>query len=158
MPRVSPAFTPTVFYRDPLAAIRWLEGAFGFEICMLVTNPDGSVGHAEMTYREAVVGIGGEWTGPQLGGARMVSPATLDGQGTQFIWVAVPSGIDAHCEHSRRAGAQITQEPEDQFYGARTYRARDAEGHVWCFSETRRVVSEEEMTEATGLTFRDKLD
>ena len=26
-------FTPVVFYRDPMAALRWLEKAFGFETC-----------------------------------------------------------------------------------------------------------------------------
>jgi hypothetical protein len=36
MPRFSPVFTPTAFYRDPLAAMRWLEDALGFETCMLV--------------------------------------------------------------------------------------------------------------------------
>jgi uncharacterized glyoxalase superfamily protein PhnB len=158
MPRFSPVVTPTVVYRDPLAALRWLENAFGFETCLLVMNQDGSVGHAEMSYRDAVIGVAGEWAGPQLGGARMVSPETLDGQATQFLWISLPSDIDGHCERARTAGARITQEPEDQHYGARTYRARDPEGHVWCFSESRRTVSEEEITKATGLTFKSKLD
>src|SRR5579859_4558936 len=50
----------------------------------------------------------------------------------------------AHCEHARPAGAVIEMEPEDQFYGARTYRAKDVEGHVWTFSQTIREVSREE--------------
>jgi len=64
----------------------------------------------------------------------------------------LPGGLDAHCERARAAGAVITQEPEDQFYGARTYRARDLEGHVWNFSQEGRAVSSEEMNAASGLT------
>ena len=44
-------FTPVVFYRDPMAALRWLEKAFGFETSMLVTDDEGNVGHAEMKLR-----------------------------------------------------------------------------------------------------------
>ena len=43
--------------------------------------------------------------------------------------------------------------PADQFYGARTYRAMDPEGHIWNFTEEVRVVSTEEMERASGLTF-----
>ena len=37
---VSP-LTPVVFYRDPMAALRWLEQAFGFETSLLVTDDKG---------------------------------------------------------------------------------------------------------------------
>ena len=36
----------------------------------------------------------------------------------------------------RAAGAEILQRPETQFYGDRTYRARDPEGHIWTFGQT----------------------
>lgn len=42
------------------------------------------------------------------------------------------------------------QEPADQFYGARTYRALDLEGHTWTFSEAVREVSREEAEKAIG--------
>ena len=44
----------------------------------------------------------------------------------------------------------ILQEPEDQFYGDRTYRALDPEGHLWSFGKTVRGVSSEEMEQASG--------
>jgi uncharacterized glyoxalase superfamily protein PhnB len=40
------------------------------------------------------------------------------------------------CERARAAGAEVLLEPEKQFYGDRTYRARDSEGHIWTFSVT----------------------
>jgi uncharacterized glyoxalase superfamily protein PhnB len=151
------AITPTAFYRDPMAALRWLEAAFGFETVLLLTDGEGRVGHAEMAFRGCRIGIGGEWAGPQLGGAAMKSPASLAGAGTQFIWVELADGIDDHCQQARAAGAKIVAEPEDQFYGARTYRAHDPEGHVWNFREELRQVSNAEMTEATGLVVRNSL-
>jgi len=151
---MSSPFTPVVFYRDPLAAMKWLEEAFGFETSILVTDQAGNVGHAQMGYDGGVVDIGGEWSSPELlGPASLKSPVSLGGAGTQFIRVRLPSGLDRHCECARAAGARITQEPKDQFYGDRTYRALDPEGHVWNFSEAVREVSVQEMERASGLTF-----
>ena len=145
-----PILTPTAFYKDPKAALNFLEAAFGFEVVMLIENPDGGIAHLEMAYRGAVIGIGGEW---EFGPAKMRSPQTL-GATTQFIWLSVEKDIEALCERARKAGAQIAQEPEDQFYGARTFRALDPEGHVWAFSQTMRSVPQEEMEKATGLVWK----
>ena len=142
---------PTVFYRDPKAALDWLEKAFGFEIAILLTDDAGEVAHAEMSFRGAEIGIGGEWGGPLLGGGQMRAPASAGGVGSQFIWVEVAEGLDVHCEQARAAGARIAQAPEDQFYGSRTYRALDPEGHVWCFRQAVREVSLAEMQAASGL-------
>jgi len=58
------------------------------------------------------------------------TPASLGGANTANVHVQVEGDIDAHCARARTAGAIIAKEPEDQFYGARTYRAMDPEGHV----------------------------
>ena len=154
----SPSVVPAVFYRDPMAALHWLEKAFGFETSMLVTDDDGNVGHAEMSFGDGRIGIGGEWaSSEQLGPAEMKSPLSLGGAGTQFVRISLPQGLDAHCERARAAGARITQEPKDQFYGARTYRALDPEGHVWNFDQPIAELSIAEMEQASGLTIREKL-
>ncbi len=36
--------------------------------------------------------------------------------------------VDAHYAQAKAAGARVLSEPEDQFYGDRTYRAEDPEG------------------------------
>ncbi|THD63541.1 VOC family protein [Phenylobacterium sp.] len=152
-----PAFKPSAFYRDPLAALRWLERAFSFETTTLVTEPSGRIGYSEMTFRGATVSINSEFTGDIIGGVRMVSPLELDGRCTQFIRVRLDDGIDAHCEQARAAGARITQEPRDEFYGERTYRALDPEGHVWNFAQPLAQISIEDQEAATGLTIRTSL-
>lgn len=150
MARPGPVRTPfisSVIYRDPRAALQWLERAFGFEISMLLTDSDGNIAHSEMSHGEGIVMIANEfadWT---------KSPASLGGKNTQRLHVRLKSGIDEHCERARRAGARIVAEPSNQFYGDRTYSALDLEGHCWTFAQPVRNVSKEEMEKASGLKF-----
>src|SRR5688572_12484572 len=98
----TPVFVPVVFYKDPLAALKWLEQAFGFETTNLITDADGNVGHSEMSFRGGAVQVGGEWGDPALvGDARMRSPASVEGVNTQFIRIHMDEGLDAHCEAAR---------------------------------------------------------
>jgi len=151
--------TPVVFYRDPLAALKWLEAAFGFETSLLVTDDEGKVGHAEMSFGEGRIGIGAEWGAAELiGPAKMRSPASLEGQGTQFIRINLVEGLDEHCAKAEAAGARITQRPADQFYGARVYRALDPEGHVWNFDMDIAELSTDDMEKASGLKIRTSLE
>jgi uncharacterized glyoxalase superfamily protein PhnB len=146
-----PIFKPTAFYRDALAALKWLEAAFGFETTTLVTEPSGKVGYSEMSFHGGSVSINPEFASEIIGDARMVSPLAIEGRGTQFIRVHLAEGLDAHCERARAAGARITQEPQDQFYGERTYRAIDPEGHVWNFAQPVATPTIAQMEEASGL-------
>jgi uncharacterized glyoxalase superfamily protein PhnB len=149
-----PAVVAVVSYRDPIAAMRWLETAFGFETTTLVTDADGRVAFAEMSFVGAPLQVMGEWESDVLlGPARVRSPLSLEGVVTHFFRVTVPD-LDAHCERARAAGARVTQEPKDQFYGERTYRALDLEGHVWNFSQPVEQVSPEEIERRSNLTIR----
>lgn len=152
-----PTVVPTLFYKDPIAALKWLEDAFGFETTSLVVDAEGRLGHSEVDCFGGVICVGAELSGPIIGDARMTSPAEVGGAGTQFLRINMASGLDAHCERARAAGARITQEPQDQFYGARVYRALDPEGHVWNFSQEVAAPSRAEMEAATGLKFHDSI-
>jgi uncharacterized glyoxalase superfamily protein PhnB len=134
-----------IFYRDPLAAFGWLEKAFGFEPAMMITDPDGGLAHAQMSFGNGYVMIGSEWADYTK------SPASIGGKNSQAVHVNLDSDVDAHCARATAAGAEIVQAPTDQFYGDRTYRARDPEGHVWTFAENKRPFSAEESAAATGL-------
>jgi uncharacterized glyoxalase superfamily protein PhnB len=152
-----PTFLPVVFYKDPIAALRWLERAFAFEVTSLITDAEGRLAHSELAYEGGELSVGGEWEGAIVGPARMRSPASVEGINTQFIRIQLADGIDAHCERARAADARILAEPEDQFYGSRVYRAMDPEGHVWTFDQAVREVSGEEMERVTGLKIRKSL-
>lgn len=140
-----PTFTSGVFYKEPWVALDWLEKAFGFERSMIITDNDGNLAHGEMRFGDGLIYVGSEWAD------FIASPAAVGGKNTQIIQVKLDSGLDAHYARARAAGATILQEPTDQFYGDRTYRARDPEGHVWSFGQTVKAVSREEAEKASGL-------
>jgi uncharacterized glyoxalase superfamily protein PhnB len=144
-PARRPSLGSAVFYKDPFAALDWLEKAFGFERTLLVTDAEGKLGHSEMRFGDGYIMVGSEWA------EHTVSPASLGGRNTQCVHVHLQDGIDAHCERARAAGAVITRELADQFYGDRVYAARDPEGHVWSFGQTVRRVSREEAEKASSL-------
>lgn len=143
----TPIFTTSVHYRDPKAALAWLEKAFGFEITMAIDGPpdEPEMCHYEMSHDgRGRIMIGAEWND------WVRSPASVGGKNTQTVHVQIPTGIDEHCARARAAGAVIESEPEDQFYGDRCYRAVDLEGHRWTFSMKVRDVSRAEAEQALG--------
>ena len=135
-----------VFYKDPRAALTWLQAAFGFEPSMLVSDADGRLVHAEMRFGDGYIIVDSEWTD------HVASPASVGGKNTQSVCVRLKDGLDAHCERARAAGAEIVEAPADHFYGERQYRARDPEGHVWTFTQTLRAVSREEAEQLSGFS------
>jgi uncharacterized glyoxalase superfamily protein PhnB len=127
-----------VCYRDPKRMYRWLEDAYGLEPLMVILDGEGNLAHSEMVFGGCRIMVGNEWS------ADHASPASIGGKNTQTVHIQLTDDIDAHCERARRAGAEIMQEPEEQFYGDRTYRARDPEGHIWTFAQTVKVMSPDE--------------
>lgn len=138
-----PSLVSAVSYRDPKAALAWLEAAFGFELVFLVEGADASVTHAEMTHGASRLMVGGEWSPAH------VSPRSIGGKVTQTIHIYIEGDVDDHCRRAAAAGADIIEPPATQFYGARTYRCRDLEGHLWTVSADVEAVSVDEM-EARG--------
>jgi uncharacterized glyoxalase superfamily protein PhnB len=142
-----PTFTSSVHYQDPKAALMFLERAFGFEITMAIDGPPEA---PQMCHYEMSVGgrgrvmIGGQWAD------WVRSPKGLGGANTQNVHVDLEADLDAHCARARAAGAEILAEPEDQFYGDRTYRVADLEGHKWTFAVHVRDVTRAEAEQALG--------
>jgi uncharacterized glyoxalase superfamily protein PhnB len=142
-----PVFTSAVIYRDPKAALEWLARAFGFEVTMAIDGPPDSpeMCHYEMSCAgRGRIMVGAEWNESTR------SPASVGDVNTQSVHVQLLHDLDEHCARARSAGARIVGEPEDQFYGDRTYRALDPEGHVWSFSMKVRDVSRAEAEAAIG--------
>ncbi len=141
-----PSVTPALCYQNPRAALDFLRKAFGFELDMLIEDEAGNLAHSQMIYGDGRVMVGNEWS------ADHKSPKSMGGKNTQSVHVQLTRGtdIDAHCEHARKAGAEIIQEPSTQFYGDRTYRARDPEGHIWTFGVTVQEMSPAEWDKAAG--------
>ncbi|HWE99898.1 MAG TPA: VOC family protein [Caulobacteraceae bacterium] len=154
MTQERPTLAIGVCYRDPRAALKWLEAAFGFETAMVVENADGTLGHSEMRVgRNGLVMVGREWDEFHR------SPASLDGMNTQSVHVHLEDAdLDEHWRRAIAAGAKPLREPADQFYGDRVYSVADPEGHRWSFSRTLRQMTLQEMSEAGGVTVSERLE
>ena len=93
---------PLLRYRDVAAAIDWLSNAFGFEKRSVITDPDGTVAYAELSYGRGIVMLGP--VGQSVLDSLMKQPDELDGIGTQSVYVAVED-VEGHFNRSRGAGA-----------------------------------------------------
>jgi uncharacterized glyoxalase superfamily protein PhnB len=116
--------SPCLSYRDPAAALEWLERAFGFERGA-VHEDGGKIVHAEVWHGDTCV---------------MFGPARDDGLGGQpgsASSYVVVDDADAHHDRAKRVGAEIVMEPRDTDYGSRDYAARDPDGNIWNFGTYR---------------------
>jgi PhnB protein len=131
--------TPYLYYEDSGAAMEFLTSAFGFTEKVRMADENGRVNHAEVALADGVVMFGSP-------GEDYKNPQKLGGK-TQSVYVYVDD-VDKHYEQAKAAGAKIVREPEDQFYGDRSYGVEDPEGHEWYFATHIRDVSPEDMEAA----------
>jgi len=134
-PENMPRVTPNLFYDDPSSALEWLAKAFGFETRMSMPGPDGGILHAEMQVADSAIMMS-----PTSAAEPWRSPRSLSGSVTQGLYVYVED-VDAHCARARAAGAVVVSEPEDMFWGDRTYVVEDLERHRWTFAQHTRDVA-----------------
>ena len=129
---------PYLSYQNGKGALDFLAKAFGFEVRGVMPGPGQSVMHAELALGDSVVYLGT----PDGYDAKR---ALKQRHSAVLVYVA---DVDAHSARAREAGATITSEPADMFYGDRVYNATDLEGQMWFFHTRIRDVSFEEMNAA----------
>ncbi len=129
---------PYLMYSDTAAALEFLTKAFAFEERMRMPAPDGGIMHAEVGYQDNVIMLA---TVPKE--MNFASPRDLPARHSMIICYV--DDVDAHHARAKAAGANILSEPADQFYGDRTYRVQDPEGHEWNFHTHVRDVAPEDM-------------
>lgn len=132
---------PYLTYADASTAIDWLCRVFGFNEVRRMETGDGRIGHAALSFMGEQVMVSSAF---DEAGTR--SPRDLPALHQQ-ITVYVDD-VDAHFMHAQAEGAAILSEPEDQFWGDRTYWVQDLEGHRWTFQQHLRVVPDEESAAA----------
>jgi uncharacterized glyoxalase superfamily protein PhnB len=120
---------PALRYRNALAAIRWIESAFGFASESVHPNADGTIAHAEIRCGADLVMVGSL---PKEGEDRLTGPS-----GHASLYVAVDD-TGRYFEGAKTAGATVVQAPHDTFYGSRgDCTVIDPEGHWWSFGTYR---------------------
>jgi uncharacterized glyoxalase superfamily protein PhnB len=117
-------------YRDLAAALEWLQEAFGFERQVAVSDADGAVIYAQMTYGTSML---------MLGAVRdtdldnlMRQPDEVGGIETQSCYVVIEDA-DAHHARAVAAGAEVLLGLKSDGLGRRGYSCRDPQGHIWSF-------------------------
>jgi uncharacterized glyoxalase superfamily protein PhnB len=123
MAEQTPNMYPFMRFADAERALQWLADAFGFQERAVHRGDDGAIHHAEISLGPGIVMFG------------QGDPSSTG------VYVAVEDA-DAHYERAKAAGAEITREIEDTYYGSREYTARDPEGHVWSFGTYQPVVGD----------------
>lgn len=119
---------PIIPFREPRAAIAWLELAFGARAVMVhPPEPDQPLVHAEIAVGTGIVILSD--TGRESG-----SPFVLPGPVAVYVVVEDPDALHARAVS---AGAEIVMGLTDQAYGSREFAARDPETNVWSFGTYR---------------------
>lgn len=122
-------------YRDLEVAHRFLVDIFGFGAGSLHRDDSGAVMHAEVHVGDGVV-----WMHRESPEHRLASPVT---SGTASHCMAVDvDDVDAHHQRVEAAGAEIEYPPTDMPYGVREYGARDSEGALWSFMQSKEATNE----------------
>jgi uncharacterized glyoxalase superfamily protein PhnB len=129
-----PDLYPRLAYADEFAALDYLVRVFGFtELREARMEHEWDGRHQMLAWLRLGTGI------VMVGHAnhdvhRIYAPGEL-GHTTVMLNLNVHD-IDSHYAHAVAAGADVTMELEDAFYGERRYEATDLEGHRWHFGES----------------------
>lgn len=131
----APDLVPSIAYTDVPRAAEWLERVFGFR----------ERRHARLTWP------GGGMTWMEVGDSLfnistpdLTWPPPHEAATSGFVMKVYVDNLDEHFERAKREGATIVSEPQDGFWGGRTYRALDHEGHRWEISQSGRDLPAEQ--------------
>ena len=130
--------TPYLSVKGGADAIEFYKKAFGAIEMMRLSNPDGTLGHAEIKIGVALIMLADEY--PDYGN---LSPKTLGGSSVRLHMYV--EDVDAFFEKAVAAGAKVLIPVADQFYGDRSGRLEDPFGHVWLVSTHTEDLTPDEM-------------
>jgi len=118
------SITPYLTVDDAKAAIEFCKRAFGATERGVMAAPDGKIGHAELQIGDGIIMLSDKF--PQ---SVCKTPKELGGT-TVAIFLFVED-VDSVVQDAADAGATITMQPEDQFWGDRLGQVTDPFGNVW---------------------------
>ena len=132
--------TPYLAVDDAAAAIEFYTKVFGAKERARMEAPGGKIGHAELEIGDSLVMLSDAL--PQFSTR---PPKELGGTSASiFMYV---EDVDAVVKQAVDAGATVTMEIEDQFWGDRFGSVQDPFGHLWSIATHVEDVPPEEMAE-----------
>jgi PhnB protein len=137
--------TPYLTVDDGKAAIEFCKRAFGATELGVMAAPDGTIAHAALQIGNGTVMLSDRF--PQ---SACRTPKELGGTTVAlFLYV---EDVDSVVEAAAAAGATVTMQPEDQFWGDRLGQVADPFGNVWQIATHVEDLTPEEV-EARGREF-----
>jgi PhnB protein len=132
--------TPYLAVDDAAQAIEYYKKAFGATERVHMDMPDGRVGHAELEIGGSVIMLSDPF--PQ---SSTRPPKELGGTSASvFMYV---EDVDAVVKQAVDAGATISMEVADQFWGDRMGSVTDPFGHLWTLATHTEDLTPEEIAE-----------
>jgi PhnB protein len=140
------AVTPYLTVTGAAQAIDFYAKAFGAEEVMRFPMPDGKIAHAEVRIGGSIVMLHDE--APDW---KAFSPKTIgDSPVSLMLYV---DDVDAVVKRAVGAGATLTMEVADQFYGDRAGAVKDPFGHKWHIATHIEDVAPDEMQRRAAKLF-----
>ena len=132
--------TPYLAVDDAAEALEYYKKAFGAKERGRMEAPDGKIGHAEVQIGDSLVMLSDPF--PQ---ASTRTPKEMGGTtASVFLYV---ENVDAFVQRAVDAGATVSMEVADQFWGDRFGTITDPFGHSWSVATHIEDVPPEEMAE-----------
>lgn len=123
------AATPYLSVSNAAEMIDFYKKVFGAVETTRLRQPDGRIGHAQITINGASIMLADEF--PEMG---FLSPKSLGGVRSPVSIHLYVANVDEVYKKALAAGATSLREPADQFYGDRNAQVRDPSGHCWDLS------------------------
>ena len=125
---------------DAAKAIDYYTRAFGAKERVRMDAPGGLIGHAELEIGDSVIMLSDPF--PQ---ASTKPPSELGG--TTISLLLYVEDVDEAVQRAVDAGATVTMEPDDQFWGDRLGSVTDPYGHLWQIATHVEDLTPEEIAE-----------
>lgn len=132
--------TPMYTVADIDRSIAYYTGALGLSVANVMKGEDGNTFHAEFQVSAdgrpltiLMIGLESAEAGPHG-----VSPNT-GGYKPSFNAYLYVADVDGFIAQAAEAGAEVVEEPTDQFWGDRTAYLRDPDGYLWMIASKIKV-------------------
>jgi PhnB protein len=133
---------------DGAKAIKFYEKALGAKVRMQTPGENDSVLHAELEIGDSVIFLSDEFAMSEI-----KAPKNLGGS-SAGVWLYVPDA-DATFKQAIAAGAKVSQELQDMFWGDRFGSIVDPFGHSWSIATHKEDLTPEEMDQRREAAMKD---
>lgn len=136
--------TPYLVIEGANKALEFYSKAFGAEVVMKLSMPDGRLCHAEMRIGDSMIMLSDDF--PEMNGGKSRSPLKLGGTPVS-VHVYVPNA-DRTFDRAVAAGCSALMPLTDMFWGDRFGMVTDPYGHMWSIATNVEELSPAEVERA----------